>query len=79
MRQRVFAAALGYEDLNDHQALRGDVAFQTAVSRDHTLASASTLCRLEQRADPGFAWAAHEVLVEQFIANFDTAPQLHTQ
>ena len=75
LRQRVFAAALGYEDLNDHQALRGDVAFQTAVSREHTLASASTLCRLEQRADPGFAWAAHEVLVEQFVASFETPPQ----
>jgi len=75
LRQRVFAAALGYEDLNDHQALRGDLAFQTAVSRDEPLASASTLCRLEQRADAGFAWAAHEVLLEQFVAAFDTPPQ----
>lgn len=75
LRQRVFASALGYEDLNDHQELRGDVAFQTAVSRDVPLASASTLCRLEQRSDARFVWAAHEVLIEQFVAAFDTPPQ----
>lgn len=75
LRQRVFAAALGYEDLNDHQGLRDDLAFQTAVSREATLASASTLCRLEQRADADFAWAAHEVLLEQFFAGFDSPPK----
>ena len=34
LRQRVFAIALGYEDVNDHAALRHDVALQTAVERD---------------------------------------------
>lgn len=75
LRQRVFGVALGYCDLNDHGALRSDAAFQTAVARDQPLASASTLCRFEQRADTGFAWAAHAALFERFVASFDTRPK----
>ena len=30
VRQRLYGLALGYEDLNDHSALRRDSAFQTA-------------------------------------------------
>ena len=51
LRQRVYALALGYEDLNDHHALRRDAAIQTAVDCDQVLASSSTLCRWENRAD----------------------------
>ena len=51
LRQRLYALALGYEDLNDHQSLRADVAIQTAVDRDTVLASSATLCRWENRAD----------------------------
>ena len=56
VRQRLYAIALGYEDLNDHDGLRQDVALQTAVERDQWLASASTLCRFENRADRETAW-----------------------
>jgi len=28
LRQRVYGLALGYEDLNDHETLRGDPAMQ---------------------------------------------------
>ena len=52
LRQRLYAIALGYEDLNDHDALRQDVALQTAVGRGQSLASAATLCRFENRALP---------------------------
>ena len=45
LRQRIYGLALGYEDLNDHQALRHDLAVQTAVDRDTPLASPATLCR----------------------------------
>ena len=31
LRQRIYAIALGYEDLNDHQTLRTDTALRTAV------------------------------------------------
>ena len=72
--QRIYGLAQGYEDLNDHDALRHDVAWQTAVERDVPLASSPTLCRLENRADRQVAWAMHEVLVEQFIGSFAKAP-----
>ena len=75
IRQRLYGLALGYEDLNDHQALRQDLALQTAVERDTVLASASTLCRWENRADRAAAGRLHEVLVEQFIASFRRAPK----
>ena len=75
LRQRLYAIALGYEDLNDHEALRQDVALQTAVERDQSLASASTLCRFENRADRQSAWRLHEVLMDQFIASFKRPPK----
>jgi len=75
LRQRVFGVALGHCDLNDHETLRSDPAFQTAVSRTEPLASPSTLCRFEQRADTRFAWAAHEALFERFCASFTTPPK----
>ena len=75
MRQRLYAWALGYEDLNDHHTLRGDLALQTAVECTETLASASTLCRFENRADGGQAWRLHEVLLEGFIGSFKRAPR----
>ena len=75
VRQRLYAIALGYEDLNDHDGLRQDMALQTAVERDQWLASASTLCRFENRADRETAWRLHEVLLDQFIASFKRAPK----
>jgi hypothetical protein len=74
VRQRVYGLAQGYEDLNDHDTLRLDLAWQTAVERDRPLASSPTLCRLENRADRQVAWAMHEVIVEQFIASFAQPP-----
>ena len=74
LRQRVYGLALGWEDLNDHRALRQDVAMQTAVGVDGDIASAPTLCRLEKWADRSTAWRLHQVLVDQFIASFKTAP-----
>lgn len=75
VRQRLYALALGYEDLNDHQQLREDLALQTAVERDTRLAGASTLCRWENQADRLAAWRLHEVLLEQFIASFRRTPK----
>ena len=75
LRQRVYGLALGYEDLNDHDQLRKDLALQTATERDSELASPSTLCRLENRADRDTAWAIQRVMVEQFIKSFKRAPR----
>lgn len=74
-RQRVYGIALGYEDLNDHEDLRLDPLFQTAVGRDTSLASDSTLCRFEQRSDRSAAVALSRLLVEVFIESFKTAPK----
>ena len=75
VRQRVHAVALGYEDLNDHDGLRDDLVIQTACERDGSLASSSTLCRFEQRAERQWAIAIHQQLVEQFIASFAHRPR----
>ena len=75
LRQRAYAVALGYEDVNDHDGLRDDLALQTAVGRDRRLASPSTVGRLDRAADRAWAWAAHVSMVESFIASFDTVPQ----
>jgi len=74
LRQRIYGLAAGYEDLNDHDTLRRDLVFQTALGRDTELASSPTLCRLEQRVDRQAAVAFHEVLIEKFIASFAEAP-----
>lgn len=75
IRQRVYGLALGYEDLNDHQTLRHDLALQTAVDRDTELASQSTLCRFELSANRDWAVAMHEELVEQFIRSYKKPPK----
>lgn len=75
LRQRVYGLALGWEDLNDHGTLRQDVALQTAIGVEREAASAPTLCRLEKWADRATAWRLHQVLIDQFIASFKSAPQ----
>jgi hypothetical protein len=74
LRQRVYALALGYEDLNDHDELRNDPALQTAVGRDVELASASTLCRFENSVDEASLWALSRTLVDVFIESHDRPP-----
>ena len=75
LRQRVYGLALGYEDLNDHDSVRSDLALQTAVGSDRDMASASTLCRFEGRADRRLAVGLHGLIVDRFIASFAKPPQ----
>jgi hypothetical protein len=76
--QRVLAIALGYEDLNDHHALRTDPALQLAAGADpdpeDPLASPSTLCRLENRVDREALIRIAAALVDQFIASHAAPP-----
>ncbi len=72
--QRLYALCCGYEDLNDHSALRSDPLMQTAVGRTEELGSSPTLCRLEKRATREDVVALNTVLVEQFIASQETIP-----
>ncbi len=63
LRQRITGLALDYEDLNDHDALRRDPVWQTALDRGDELASSPTLCRLENRVNRQAVVAFHRVLV----------------
>lgn len=54
LRQRIIGLALDYEDLNDHDHLRRDLAWQTAVEQNSELASSPTLCRSASGVDAGF-------------------------
>jgi hypothetical protein len=74
LRQRIYGLALGYEDLNDHETLRKDPAFQTFVERDGPLAHPSTLCRFENRAERETAVAMNRLMVEKFIESFKKPP-----
>lgn len=75
LRQRIYGLACGYEDLNDHNSLRKDLVWQTAIERNEALASSPTLCRLEGRAQRESAWAIHQIMVDQFISSFQQAPE----
>jgi hypothetical protein len=66
--------ALGYEDLNDHDFLRKDLLWQTASERTEELASCSTLCRLENRAGRKEAWLIQQILFDQLVGSFESAP-----
>ncbi len=85
--QRVYALALGYEDLNDHEQLREDpLLMLLAESREpeNALAGKSTLNRLELAGEPGVedrykkihydAEALDELLVNVFLEAHAAAP-----
>jgi hypothetical protein len=74
VRQRIYAIACGEEDVNDHEHLRYDVAFQTAVDRDQALASAPTLSRMENSFDHQACVAASKLMVELFIQKKNPNP-----
>jgi hypothetical protein len=63
LRQCVYALVQGWEDLNNHSQRCHDIAYQTAVGREHDLASAPTLCRLQKLGSRAVAVKLHAVLV----------------
>jgi len=83
LAQRIFALAAGYEDLNDHHTLRNDTLLQALTDRQlkcgqkegDPLSSPPTLCRLENRIQRRDLRRMARVIVEQFIASFDTPPK----
>lgn len=89
LAQRVLAIACGWEDLNDHTTLRNDLLFQLATDRkasgrksgqgdvdpERPLASASTLCRLENRASRRTCVQINKLLVELFIESHPSPPK----
>lgn len=75
LRQRIYALACGEEDLNDHDTLRHDLAFQTAVDCDGVLASAPTLSRMENSIDHKGCVEASKLMVELFIQKQKKPPK----
>jgi hypothetical protein len=82
LAQRIFGIALGYEDLNDHTILRNDPLWQALAEctpdAEQPLASAPTLCRLENRVHRQALIDISKVLVEQFIGSFKEPPECLT-
>jgi len=74
LQQRVYALVLGYEDVIDHDSLCQDFVLQTATGRAEKLAGASTVGRLELRADRKSMWDLHKVLLEDFFDAYTSAP-----
>ena len=75
LRQRIYGLCAGWEDLNDAHVLRHDPLLQTLAGSDEALASAPTLCRLEQWQDRQTAWAVNQLLVELFLDSFKEPPE----
>jgi len=76
-RMRVYGILAGYEDQNDHDALRSDAVFKLIAGRspnDADLASQPTLSRFENAIGPKSLFALRDVLIDQFIASFDEPP-----
>lgn len=76
-RVRVYGILAGYEDQNDHDALRSDAIFKLVTGRSpegDDLASQPTLSRFENAIGPRSLWNLQDVLVDQFIASFDKPP-----
>lgn len=69
LAQRIYGLCCGWQDVTDHNTLRHDLVWQTAVGRDRCLGSAPTLSRLENAAGPRQSWALHAVLLDQFVAS----------
>ena len=75
LKQRVYALAAGYEDVNDHEFLRQDACFQTAVGREVVLASAPTLSRFENSIDKQSLNLIASEMVKHFIDSFSVPPK----
>lgn len=74
LMQRIYGIACGYEDLNDHDALRQDQCFQIACDRNEPLSSSPTLCRMENNFTREDCARVSQLLVELFIQCHKKAP-----
>ena len=80
LAQRVFQIALGYDDANDCDALKGDPAFKIAAGRDPAqdpdLASQPTISRLENRVTRKDLMRIAYTLCDHFIASYKVRPKV---
>ena len=78
--QRVFQIALGYEDANDCDSLKGDPALKIAAGRhpvdDPDLASQPTISRLENMVTRKDLMRIAYALCDHFIASYKRRPKV---
>lgn len=77
LRQRLYGVLAGYEDCNDHDALRSDPVFKLVAGKTPEradLASQPTLSRFENAIDIPALWRLHDFFLDDFIASFETPP-----
>jgi hypothetical protein len=78
VRSRVFGILAGYEDQNDHDALRSDGLFKLLAGRlptDDDLASQPTLSRFENGVTAGSLLKLERWFLERFVASFVEVPR----
>jgi Transposase DDE domain group 1 len=78
LRARLYGILAGYEDQNDHDALRADAVFKLVAGRlptDGDLASQPTLSRWENRVSIAALRRLRDVFVDQFLASFTEPPR----
>jgi hypothetical protein len=78
VRSRVFGILAGYEDQNDHDALRTDAVFKMLAGRlpdDEHLASQPTLSRFENSVKPRSLLQLETWFIKRFIDSFEEPPR----
>jgi hypothetical protein len=78
VRSRVFGIIAGYEDQNDHDALRSDAVFKLLANRlpeDDDLASQPTLSRFENSISAASLLRLEDWFIERFVNSFDEPPR----
>jgi len=78
LQQRILQITCGYEDANDADDQRSDPGFKTVCDRlpsGDDLASQPTFSRFENALTSRDIYRIAGVLIDQFIASYDTPPQ----
>jgi hypothetical protein len=78
LRARLYGILAGYQDQNDHDALRADPVFKLVAGRlptDPDLASQPTLSRFENSVSIQSLKRLRDVFIDQFIASFKSPPR----
>lgn len=78
VRSRTYGIIAGYEDQNDHDALRSDAVFKLLADRlpeEKDLASQPTLSRFENSVTPRDLLQLETWFVERFVNSFQESPR----
>ena len=67
----VYSIVGGYEDLNDHDAIRKDIHFQKLINRSSKLSSSSTLSRFKNNITKEELVSILESMVDHFVLKIE--------